>query len=141
LKYVYRSEVSFAATPEPGSSDCLLVNSTGELRQFYPHATVVFVGKSLAGRGGQNPIEPAEAGRAIVFGPHMQNFPDIAARLVEAEAAIQVEDEKGLEATFDRLFADESLRSRLGANASKVVETNRGALGRTVEMLLRTVEP
>lgn len=140
LKYVYRSEVSFSSAPEPGSSDCLLVNSTGELRHFYPHATVVFVGKSLCGRGGQNPIEPAEVGRPIVFGPHMQNFAEIAARLVDAEAAVSVADEAELERTLDRLFGDEGLRSRLGANAARVVEENRGALERTVEMLVRAVE-
>jgi len=139
LSYVYRSEVSFAAEPKPGSSDCLLVNSTGELRHFFPHATVVFVGKSLIGRGGQNPIEPAEAGRAIVFGPHMQNFPDIAPRLLEADAAIQVPDGAGLEKTLDGLFARPERIAELGANARKVVEANRGALGRTVDILLATL--
>ncbi|MBL9126280.1 MAG: 3-deoxy-D-manno-octulosonic acid transferase [Verrucomicrobiales bacterium] len=136
IRYVYRSEVSFAVDPEPGSSDCLVVNSTGELRFFYPHADVVFVGKSLHGVGGQNPIEPAAVGRPIVFGPNMQNFPDIAPRFVEADAAIQVRNQDELEATLDDLFSRPERREALGRNAHAVVEANRGALDRTVAMIL-----
>ncbi len=136
LRYVYRSEVSFAAQPAPDSSECLLVNSTGELRHFYAHADVVFVGKSLHGVGGQNPIEPAAAGRAIVFGPNMQNFPDIAPRFLEADAAIQVRNIAELEATLADLLANDTRRETLGRNARAVVESNRGALGRTVDIIM-----
>lgn len=139
LRYVYRSEVRFAEEPKPGSSTCLLVNSTGELRHFYPHASVVFVGKSLVGRGGQNPIEPAEAGKPVVFGPHMRNFHDIAGRLVEAEGAVQVRDAAELEAALDTLLSDPARREALGVNARRVVEANRGALERTVEIVLSTL--
>src|SRR5262249_47745319 len=59
LKLIYRTEISADIAFRPGEIDCLLVNSTGELRDFYRVATVIFVGKSLAGEGGQNPIEPA----------------------------------------------------------------------------------
>ncbi len=136
VRYIYRTEVSFVSNPEPGSSDCLLVNSTGELRQFYPHATVVFVGKSLVGRGGQNPIEPAEAGRPVLFGPFMQNFSDIATRLLEGGGAVQVEDEASLQAQLDLLLSDPARCAELGANALNVVRKNRGALERTVEVVL-----
>ena len=135
IRYVYRSEVVFAGAPDPGSSECLVVNSTGELRFFYPHAHVVFVGKSLHGVGGQNPIEPAAVGRPIVFGPHMQNFPDIAPRFVDADAALQVEDAGQLEKALDDLFSHPSRCDALGRNARAVVEANRGALDRTVAMI------
>lgn len=140
LRFVYRSEVRFASPPEPGASECLLVNSTGELRHFYPHADVVFVGKSLVPGGGQNPIEPAAVGRAIVFGPHMENFPDIAPRLVAADAAVQVEDAVELETVIEVLLRDDARRARLGANAQKVIESHRGALDRTVEAILAVLE-
>ncbi len=139
IRYVYRSEVSFTSPPEPGSTDCLLVNSTGELRFFYPLASVVFIGKTLCGRGGQNPIEPAAAGRAIVFGPHMQNFRDVVPRFLEAEAAVQVQDETGLERAIDELLSDQERRARLGRNAAAVVEANRGALERTARMILDVI--
>jgi 3-deoxy-D-manno-octulosonic-acid transferase len=122
--------------PDPGSSECLVVNSTGELRFFYPHAHVVFVGKSLHGVGGQNPIEPAAAGRPIVFGPHMQNFPDIAPRFLDADAALQVEDAGQLEKALDDLFSPTPpVAMPSGATPAPVVEANRGALDRTVAMI------
>lgn len=135
IRYVYRSEINFATLPAPGSSECLLVNSTGELRHFYPHAHLVFIGKSLTGVGGQNPIEPAAAGRAIVFGPNMQNFPDIVPRFLEADAAVQVDNAAGLESTLDALLGDDARRDALGRNALAVVDANRGALDRTLAMI------
>ncbi len=136
IRYVYRSEVTAGTPLPPGSSECLVVNSTGELRHFYPHASVVFVGKSLVGRGGQTPIEPAAAGRPILFGPHMENFPDIAPRFIEADAAVQVADAAELEEVLDSLLSDEQRRETLGRNALAVVESNRGALERTVELIV-----
>ena len=78
LKFVYRNEVTASAQFPAGEVDCLLVNTTGELRYFYEHATVIFVGKSLTAEGGQNPIEPGALGKPMVFGPNMQNFAEIA---------------------------------------------------------------
>ena len=68
VKMVYRSQIAPATRFGDGEVECLLVNTTGELRYFYEHATVVFVGKSLTATGGQNPIEPGALGRAMVFG-------------------------------------------------------------------------
>ena len=92
VKFVYRSEVTVNSRFAPGSIECLLVNTTGELKYFYEHARVIFVGKSLTAQGGQNPIEPGAMGKAMVFGPHMQNFSAIAAAFVAAKGAVQVLD-------------------------------------------------
>ena len=135
VRFVYRSEVNFASEPKPGCSDCLLVNSTGELRQFYPHAHIVFIGKSLHGVGGQNLIEPAAAGRPIVFGPNMQNFPDITPRFLDADAAIQVPNALQLEITLGELLSNPARCESLGKNALAVVDGNRGALERTIVMI------
>ena len=81
-----------AASPTP---DCLLLDTTGELRNWYSVATVVFIGKSLTARGGQNPVEPILAGKPVVFGPHMENFASLARALVAEEAAIQVGEAGG----------------------------------------------
>lgn len=140
IRYVYRSEVNFGSEPRPGSAECLLVNSTGELRYFYPVASAVFVGKSLIGRGGQTPIEPAAAGKAMVFGPHMQNFAEIAPRFIAASAAIQVGTAEELERALDELLSNAELRETLGRNALGVVEAHRGALDRTVEMIVTALE-
>jgi 3-deoxy-D-manno-octulosonic-acid transferase len=136
VKFAYRSEVTDDTRFKPGELECLLLNTTGELRFFYEHATVIFVGRSLTARGGQNPIEPAALGKAIVFGPNMQNFAAIAEGFLRQEAAVQVQDAEGLEETLGNLLGDERQREKLGKNALRVVSENRGAIERTVEMIL-----
>ena len=97
---------------------------------------MVFIGKSLTAQGGQNPIEPAALGKAVVFGPHMENFPDIAPAFVNAQAALQVPDEAGLEATLTRLIEHPDERAALGRRAQAVVRENQGSIGRTVAMIM-----
>ena len=136
LRVAYRSEFSSNTIYKPGDLDCLLVNTTGELRFFYQTATAIFVGKSLAGEGGQNPIEPGALGKPIVFGPNMQNFESIASAFVQNKGAIQVRDESGLEKAFRELLASEDLRREIGRNALAVVEKNKGSIDRTVDMIV-----
>jgi len=120
----------------PGEVECLLVNTTGELKSFYEPATVAFVGKSLTARGGQNPIEPGALGKAVVLGPNMQNFEDVTRIFLKEDAMVQVNDASELEKTISDLLADEKRRDELGRNALKVVAENLGALDRTVEIIL-----
>ena len=141
LKLVYRSQISPAMRFREGEADCLLVNTTGELRFFYEHATVVFVGKSLTAMGGQNPIEPGALGKAMVFGPNMQNFADVTRSFLAQNAAVSVRNPEQLEDVMGGLLADEARRAELGRNALKVVRENLGAVDRTVEMILEHLEP
>jgi 3-deoxy-D-manno-octulosonic-acid transferase len=136
VKFAYRSEVSSREPFAPGETNCLIVNTTGELKHFYEHATVIFVGKSLTVQGGQNPIEPGALGKAMVFGPNMQNFAEVAHSLVQQDGAIQVRDQAELEAVLGALLADEPRRDQLGRNALKVVHENLGAVDRTVDMIV-----
>ena len=136
VKFVYRNEIVPSTQFREGEMNCLLVNTTGELRFFYRAATVVFVGKSLTTRGGQNPIEPGALGKAMVFGPNMQNFADIARHFLARNAAIQAQDAETLENAIAELLADEKRRAELGRNALKVVRENLGAIERTLEMIL-----
>jgi 3-deoxy-D-manno-octulosonic-acid transferase len=137
IKFVYRNQVTAATQFKPGEVPCLLVNTTGELSSFYEHATIVFVGKSLCGEGGQNPIEPAARGRPTVFGPRMQNFEAIAESFLRQQGAIQVRDAAALEQVLGDLLADERRREALGRNALRVVWENRGAIERTAEMIVK----
>ena len=116
--------------------DCLLVNTTGELKFFYEAASIVFVGKSLTAIGGQNPIEPAALGKAVVFGPNMQNFKDITRIFVSKEAAVQVNDAASLENALAELLQNPARRAELGRRAREIVSRNLGAIERTVEMIL-----
>lgn len=128
---------------EPGDwreGEVLLLDTLGELAQLYALATVVFVGGSLTSAGGHNILEPAVAGRAIVVGPHMENFQEIADAFGAEGAMLQVGDAHGLAEAVTRLLADPSERERLGGRARALVERNRGAVERTVDALARLVE-
>jgi len=140
VKMTFRTAISATTSYAPGEINCLVVNTTGELRFFYEHATVVFVGKSLTAEGGQNPIEPAAVGRAIVFGPNMQNFADIARQFIEKNGAVQVRDARMLEKVLGELLEDQYQRAELGRNALMVVAENRGAVDRMAEMVLDTLK-
>src|SRR5208337_957872 len=113
VNFFWRSEFSGRTNLSAGDLECLLVNTTGELRFFYEHATLVFVGKSLTAVGGQNPIEPGAAGKAMVFGPNMQNFTDIARNFIARNAAVQVADAEALETVIGELLADGTRREEL----------------------------
>ena len=136
VKFVYRNEITDSTQRAPGEVEALLVNTTGELRYFYDHATAVFVGKSLTADGGQNPIEPGAKGKPMVFGPNMQNFAAIAKLLVERGGAVQVPDAAELERAFAALLADPARAAEVGAIAQAVVKENLGSIDRTVEMIL-----
>ena len=139
-KFMFRSEILPETRLEPGTLDCLLVNTTGELKFFYEPATVVFIGKSLTATGGQNPIEPAALGKPVVFGPNMQNFGDIVRIFNQKKAVEQVIDVAELEHVLRKLLADTQLRAALGSAAHDVVAENLGAVNRTVELILPHLE-
>ena len=136
VKFAYRSELMSREEFAPGEIDCLIVNTTGELKHFYEQATVIFVGKSLTAEGGQNPIEPGALGKPMIFGPNMQNFAEVAGSLVRQHGAVQVRDSAELEKALGDLLADEARRQELGRNALEVVHENLGAIERTVEMIV-----
>jgi 3-deoxy-D-manno-octulosonic-acid transferase len=119
------------------STDCLLLDTTGELRDWYSVATVVFIGKSLSARGGQNPIEPIVAGKPVIFGPHMENFAALARSLIAHEGAMQITTADGLEEKIAALIENEALRDRLVGNARRVIAEHRGATARVAELLLQ----
>jgi 3-deoxy-D-manno-octulosonic-acid transferase len=140
VKLFFRSAIRPDTQLRPGEIDCLLVDTTGELKFFYEHATVVFMGKSLTAEGGQNLIEPGAFGKAIVFGPNMQNFAEIARRFVEKSGAVQVRDAAGLEKVFRELLEDRYQRAELGRNALLVISENLGAMEQSVEMVLEKLK-
>jgi len=140
IKFLYRNELTAATKLQPGEVECLLVNTTGELKYFYEHATIIFVGKSLTAEGGQNPIEPGALGKAMVFGPNMQNFAEVVRSFLEEDGAIQVKDSTELERVVGDLLQDPPRREQLGRNALRVVSSNLGAVDRTVDMIVKRLE-
>jgi 3-deoxy-D-manno-octulosonic-acid transferase len=140
VKFMFRNEIHPHTQVAPGTLDTLVVNTTGELKFFYEPADIVFIGKSLTAIGGQNPIEPGAQGKAIVFGPNMQNFSDITRAFLSRNAAVQVKNAQELEQQLGKLLADHERRAALGRAAHEVVSENLGAVERTVEMILPHLE-
>jgi 3-deoxy-D-manno-octulosonic-acid transferase len=118
-----------------GKPDTLLVNTTGELRDWCDQATVVFMGKSLTAHGGQNPAEAVAAGKPVVFGPNMENFASLAAQLVREGGALQVFDATELEEELARLLSDSQTCRQLAVNAARSLQTHSGATARTCAAL------
>jgi 3-deoxy-D-manno-octulosonic-acid transferase len=135
---IRRSELPIDTEPR---ADVVVLDTIGELAQLYQLATVVFVGGSLADHGGHNILEPAIFGKPIVFGPHMQNFREIAEAFVMNDAAIQVYTERELDGAILSLARDPVQRARLGAAARALVEANRGAKGKTLAVLGEILPP
>jgi 3-deoxy-D-manno-octulosonic-acid transferase len=121
--------------------DVVVLDTIGELATVYQIGTVVFVGGSLVATGGHNVLEPAVFGKPIVFGPHMENFREIADAFVTNGAGVQLAGEHELEETFLSLMSDPVRRARLGAAARALVEANRGAKEKSVSVLAGLLPP
>lgn len=132
LRVSLRTKPATAAT----NLDCLLLDSTGELQNWYAIATVVFIGKSLTTHGGQNPVEPILAGVPVIFGPHMENFAGLATSLVQEEGAIRISSTSELQESIVRLLRDPELCQRLVGNARKVLAAHRGATARAARLIV-----
>ncbi len=135
-----RSTRLSVATDAARGADVLVVDTLGELAALYQLAAVAFVGGSLAPLGGHSPLEPAAVGVPVLFGPHTEHFAEPAAALERAGGARRVRDADELGEVVARLFDDEEERARMGRSACAVVEANRGALDRTVTLLLGALE-
>jgi 3-deoxy-D-manno-octulosonic-acid transferase len=115
--------------------DIYICDTLGELGLFYRLAGVVLAGKSFIGEGGQNPIEPAKLGCAILHGPRVANFIDVYALLDEAGGATTVTGADDLAAILISLFADPGRLRAMARAAAKVVEAQGGAADRVMRAL------
>lgn len=120
-----------AEVKTPGRSDCLLIDTTGELRHWYDIATIVFIGKSLTAHGGQNPVEAISARKPVIFGPHMENFATLARQLISEHGAVCVQSSRELIENSRFLLRDATAREQLVINALRVIQPHHGATART----------
>jgi 3-deoxy-D-manno-octulosonic-acid transferase len=125
-----------AGEQKSGVADVLLVNTTGELMNFYGASDIAYVGKSLAGQtGGHNIIEPAIYGKAILHGFHMENFRQVAQLFKDAQASLELQTESEFEPALKKLVEDVTLRAEMGKRARGLVDRYRGAIERTLNQL------
>jgi 3-deoxy-D-manno-octulosonic-acid transferase len=116
----------------------LLLDTTGELSRWYSMATVVFVGKSLpisVNHGGQNMIEPLQAGAPVLIGPHTGNFEPLATQLCEAGAAIRVNDHREIADAALSLLGNDAKRSSMISAATGVLKPHQGAVERNCDLV------
>lgn len=113
--------------------DILILDSLGELAQFYALSDVSFIGGSLVPWGGQNLLEPAFYSKPIFFGPHMDNFAYLAEKFVNSGAAQIIYKDEELVELF--LFKDENWLREMGNKAKKILNSLQGATKRTLEVI------
>jgi 3-deoxy-D-manno-octulosonic-acid transferase len=131
VRFVART-AGTAATPD---TQVFLLDTLGELPAFYAAGDIAFVGGSLVPIGGHNLLEPAALGLPIVAGPDNFNSADIAKLLIERGAVRIVPDASALATVVGELLADPAMRTQMGAAGRKVVDENRGAVGRLMEFI------
>jgi len=131
LSVVTRSSNSTVTT----DTDVLLVDTLGELMNFYGACDVAFVGGSLVPHGGHNLVEPAVWAKPVIAGEHMFNFATMSQEMINADALTVVKDSQALAQTVNAFFQDETLAAEMGAKAAAFAEANRGALKRMLYVL------
>ncbi len=130
-----------AGREAPDPERPLVVDTIGELERIYGLADLVFIGGSLIPHGGQNMLEPAAQGRAVIYGPHVKNFYQEAALLEAAGGSRRLEDASDLGPAIHELLQDSELRERMGSAGLRVVEAQKGATTLTLEALSNSCFP
>ncbi|WP_298428734.1 3-deoxy-D-manno-octulosonic acid transferase [Rhodoblastus sp.] len=117
------------------STHVYIGDTIGELGLFYRLSSVIFMGKSLAGHGGQNPIEPAKLGSAILHGPRIGNFIDVYGALDSQGGAIPVASAEALARQLEALFTDRALLRRTAEESRRIVSELGGATDKIMQAL------
>jgi 3-deoxy-D-manno-octulosonic-acid transferase len=112
-----------------------LLDTIGQLLNYYAVADIVFVGGSLARTGGHNILEPAALGKPVIFGPYMHNFRDIADLFLKNKAAILIRNPEELKAKVRYLLNNPSALNTFAQNAKAVIIENQGATRRNLEYI------
>ena len=137
----YRVQARSELRGQDSDIPIVLLDTIGELACLFQIASVVFVGGSLVPAGGHNLLEPAVFGKAIIVGPHMDNFAEITSHFVAQKAVVQVRDATEFEIESVDLVRDRGRRERLGKAARELVESCRGATKRTMTIAAGLLTP
>ena len=130
IPFVRRTEINRNSSMGLELPGVLLLDTIGDLARAYTLADVVFVGGSIAPRGGHNIMEPAAAAVPIVIGPHMHNFETITRDFLAADAVIQIQQVKELAPAVRELLLDRGRAITVGQNARALVERHQGVANR-----------
>ncbi len=139
LSFCRRSDLP-STDPTTGPPDVLVLDSLGELAGLYKLGSAAFIGGTLSGTGGHNPLEPARFGVATAVGPSMENFRDMAADFDRAQAWQRVTDAEELGRIWKSWIDQPELALAVGARGRQLITENQGALSRTLELLAPILE-
>jgi 3-deoxy-D-manno-octulosonic-acid transferase len=117
------------------NTDIYVADTIGELGLFYRLSPLVFMGGSLVPHGGQNPIEPAKLGSAILHGPHVHNFTEIYSAIDRAGGALPIPDGPTLVRALTELLKDPRIAREMARSAAGTVEKLGGAVARTMQSI------
>lgn len=135
IPFVRRTLIKGAGSPIDPHWRIMLGDTIGELRWWWGMADIALVGGSFGSRGGQNMIEPAAFGVSTAFGPNTKNFPDVVRMLLNHQAATQLTGLSDIENWAREQLGNPAVRIGIGQRAIEVVESNRGAINRTIKAL------
>ncbi len=138
VHFMRRSHVPAAGAI--AEAEILLLDSLGELLDFYAGSDVAFVGGSLVPIGGHNLLEPAALGLPILTGPNTSNSGEVARLLIERDAAAVVRNPQELADKVNALLADPEARERMGAQGRAFVDANKGALQKLLGLVVPLIE-
>lgn len=117
--------------------DIILLDTIGELSKLYSIGTIIFVGGSLVSTGGHNVLEPVTYKKAVIFGPHMDNFSEISRCLRESGGGLQVNNQEEFLSQTEMLLQNDVDRDKLGEKAFEVIAHNQGAINKSMEVIER----
>jgi 3-deoxy-D-manno-octulosonic-acid transferase len=119
--------------------ELMILDTLGELAALYAEADFAFIGGSLVRERGHNPLEPAAFAKPVVFGPHMEDFAEIAEDLLAAGGAVRVADESAMAAVLGKWLAVDGERRTAGESAARLVEEQRGVTDRHLALVGRVI--
>jgi 3-deoxy-D-manno-octulosonic-acid transferase len=122
-------------------SDIIVIDKIGVLKRLYVIANITFIGGSLVNRGGHNPLEAAAYKKPIIFGPYMGNFTYIVELLEQAKGAIRIKDTEHFYEVALMLLKNPVKAQTFGKNAFKVLQANKGAVQKTMNIIKRYLTP
>lgn len=132
-------ESRLRSSGEGRSADLLILDTLGELASLYKSADFAFIGGSLVRARGHNPLEPALFAKPVIFGPHMEDFAEVARDLLGVGGAFRVNDEKTMAAVLDNWLNNDEERLAAGKRAAELVRGQGGVTGRYVDLVCRVL--
>lgn len=135
IAHAHSLGVSMRTDAEQMPSDVFILNTIGELAACYSLAHIAFVGGSLVAKGGHNPIEPASMGIPVLFGPHMEDFSEIAQSLMECSGGKRVGGPDELNQALKIMLQAPDVRKKSGLAAKHFVDSHRGVIDKHIHLI------